>query len=397
MDNHQVHCHRRSPYPCTDGVDQRSIAWRSPYQQKENCHKHERKHHRACHIDGDDHERHGNEHGYAGESIVSPVITLHQAITDPATKQGGKNSIDRSNTAENKVGSPQGQTAHAFKEGRNPNLKSTHGKAVHCNAQAHCNEGAVFEQTGKCRAHSRLILFLSFTPARLWKRQQQDRQHKSRKTSHHEGQTPSEVFSQRTTYEIAYSRAEWQPKIEDREHSSTPLQREKIGDQSGSNRGVACLSNTDDSVPEQQLVIGVRDPGKQREAAPDHDPDGNDVLARETVPHPAHKWPGNHVAVKKHAGEPANLCIRDVELAFDQRLNREQDRAVNVIEDVKSGKQRKHEAGIESGLHSRQIIIRSPPALQARRLNPELNHIANSLSLFSNPPSRCWLPESGSR
>ena len=76
-------------------------------------------------------------------------------------------------------------------------------------------------------------------------------------------------------------------------------------------------------MTEQQLVISMRDPCEQSEAAPDEYANTNNVFARETITQPAHAGASNHVREEKGAGKQPDLCVGNVEFILYQGLNRE--------------------------------------------------------------------------
>jgi len=95
----------------------------------------------------------------------------------------------------------------------------------------------------------------------------------------------------------------------------------------------------------------MHEPGEKGEATPDKDAEDHDVFAGKAVAHPADERRGKHIGEEESAGEQADLGVAHQKFFFHVRLHREEHIAVNVIEDVQSGKHRQQEAWIEFWRH----------------------------------------------
>src|SRR5690349_12277449 len=95
----------------------------------------------------------------------------------------------------------------------------------------------------------------------------------------------------------------------------------------------------------------MNEPGKKGEAAPDHDAENHDVFAGEAVTHPADQRRSKHIGEEKSAGQDADFGVTHQKFFFHVRLHGKEHIAVNVIENVQSGKHRQQEAGIEFWRH----------------------------------------------
>ena len=115
----------------------------------------------------------------------------------------------------------------------------------------------------------------------------------------------------------------------------------KIGDQRGSNGRVTGFTDADDGMAQKQLVIVMHQPGKKGEAAPDENAEDHDVFAGKAVAHPAHDRRGKHISKKKSAGQQADFGVAYQKFFFYIGLHREEHIAINVIQDIQSGKHSK--------------------------------------------------------
>ncbi len=104
-------------------------------------------------------------------------------------------------------------------------------------------------------------------------------------------------------------------------------------------------------MTKKKLVIVMHEPCKKSEAAPDKDAEDHNVFAGKTVAHPTHDRRGKHIREEKGAGQQANFCVTHHKLFFHVRLHRKEHVAVNVIQDVQSGKHRQQKAWIEFWRH----------------------------------------------
>src|SRR5689334_9211338 len=92
-------------------------------------------------------------------------------------------------------------------------------------------------------------------------------------------------------------------------------------------------------------------PCKQREPAPNKNPDYYKELARELICPPADQRSGNHVCKEECAGQQAQLRVTDNKFLLDLGLHREQRITINVVKNIERGQYRQHQTRIKFWRH----------------------------------------------
>ena len=147
--------------------------------------------------------------------------------------------------------------------------------------------------------------------------------------------------------QIASRRTARDGEVENSENAAAFIFRKKIGNKSGRDGHKRCLAHAYQSVPQQQLSVGVGDSRHQSQPTPEHRAQNDDQLARVAVSQRADKRRRDHVEQQKSAGEISNLGVGELEFGLHQRLHREQHGAVNVVEEIQRGQQDQRGPGIE--------------------------------------------------
>src|SRR5579872_7097891 len=97
----------------------------------------------------------------------------------------------------------------------------------------------------------------------------------------------------------------------------------------------------------QQLPVRMRDRSQQSKTAPENCAQNDDQLARVPVSKRSGKWRRYHVKPQKRAGEISHLRVGEMEFTLHQRLHREQNRTVDVVEEIQRREQDERAPGIK--------------------------------------------------
>jgi hypothetical protein len=100
-------------------------------------------------------------------------------------------------------------------------------------------------------------------------------------------------------------------------------------------------------VSDEQFGVGVRDRGEQCKSAPEQRSERDDQLARVAIGQGADEWGGDDVKAEKRAGEISDLDVGQMKLVLHQRLHREQNVAIHVIEQIERRQDEQRVARLE--------------------------------------------------
>src|SRR5690606_40871614 len=106
---------------------------------------------------------------------------------------------------------------------------------------------------------------------RLGKEQGGEAEQKPWRARDEEGRAPSERGAERAAEGEAQRRSHRERGVEERHHPAAALFFVAVGDQTGGDRGVACLADADQTARQKQLLEGAREAAVDRGRRPQED------------------------------------------------------------------------------------------------------------------------------
>src|SRR5581483_7071432 len=161
------------------------------------------------------------------------------------------------------------------------------------------------------------------------------------KTGDEEGGAPAVLRSDSASQEEPECASHRDRDVKKREHASTLFPREKIADQGGGHRRKAGFADSNERPRDQQPRIRSGQTGKSCGPAPEHDPRRDKVPPLPTITENARDRRRHDVRQHEYGEDTPDLKVRQVELALDQRRNRGDDVAIDVVEEVDAEENRR--------------------------------------------------------
>src|SRR6185312_13809175 len=256
-----------------------------------------------------------------------------------------------------------GHVMDAFEKSRDEGLQSAYGKGIHGHAQRCSDKSRVAGEPFQRGALKGNFRGFHLAALRFGKKQEYCRQKKPRDTGQHKRNAPAETYSERPCQRYAESTAHGKGKIKDGEHASTALDGKGVGDERGRDGGVAGFTDADNRMAKQELGIVMHQPGQQGKTTPDNNAENDNLFPGEAISKASDQRSREHVTEEKCADNQPVLLVIDPEFILHQRLDADHRIAINVIEQVESGKDCQHGIRIGFARHAVASLYRDTETL----------------------------------
>ncbi len=262
---------------------------------------------------------------------------------------------------------------HAIQEARQPRPQRRDDDQLRGTADAHPQHGA--------RAHQQLAdvqrgltertplgveLGLEFDGAVVAHLQVQQRDDQPGYADDAEGRLPPPVAGDVAAEQHAEHRTDRGRGEEAGEQRTAHARREMAGDQRRADRAVAGLAEADDRAQRQQRAVATGPHARDRGQAPERRHHDDALDAAGAVGDQRHRQSAQCDRDRHHRHQGAELLVGQIPLGLDEGEQRDDDLAVDIVEDHQ---RQRHRAGKPGRAGAEQVVVFARAALQGMQVH----------------------------